>query len=328
MAKNVTSTKEVKMFRRDFTKSNKEYFKKNKFLLIGFAAFLLIGVIIFSIFGMNGNFEVKGCYEFNATVTENHKKDFNDYRKDIGEIINSYNGNFDTMLIMGEGDNTQFVVRYTKTIDDKDIVEINKLVAEELDINVEDISEHVKVKPVIKNTDYLYAAVAILLLIVIATIFAYVRYNGASAITIMLACLLGTLSFMSIGAILRLTIGMSYLAMLTILNMLIIYSTISTFEDMHKSKWMAARDFATAIKSSIKSSMFRFIFVAFALLIIGIVLIMFAPANIKYVSLNVMFMSVVFLAVALYIVPFVWSVFITRTRLRDYKIKAEKSETK
>ena len=44
------------MLKRDFTKSNKDYFLKNKILLICVAAFLLIGILVASIFGMNGNF--------------------------------------------------------------------------------------------------------------------------------------------------------------------------------------------------------------------------------------------------------------------------------
>jgi hypothetical protein len=39
-------------------------------------------------------------------------------------------------------------------------------------------------------------------------------------------------------------------------------------------------------------------------------------------------MAVILLAVALYVIPFVWSVFITRCRQREYKIKPTSVETK
>ena len=46
------------MLKRDFTKSNKNYFAKNKFILISIAVFLLVGILIASIFGFNQNFEL------------------------------------------------------------------------------------------------------------------------------------------------------------------------------------------------------------------------------------------------------------------------------
>ena len=70
MAKNATSTKEVKMLNRDFTKSNKNYFSKNKIWLISLITFLVVGILVAVIFGMNTNFELKGHYEFTVNVTE------------------------------------------------------------------------------------------------------------------------------------------------------------------------------------------------------------------------------------------------------------------
>ena len=316
------------MLNKDFTKSNKEYFKSNRNILIAIGVFLLVGIIIFAIFGMNGNFELKGYNEFSITVNESYEDKFVKYRGDVGEIINSYDGHFDTMSIYGEGDDTKYVVRYSKSLKDEEISEINKLVAEKLGVDVSRVSAHTHVNPIVKNTDYLYTTAAILLLIVIATIFSYARYNGASSITMLLACLLGTLGYMAIGTLLRIVVGMSYLAMLVILNMLIVYVTISLFESMHKSSWLTARDFGSAIKSAIKESKFRLTLLSIALMLIGVMFVLIAPSPIKYISLNVMFMAVILLAVALYVVPFVWSVFITRTKLRDYKVKTSNVETK
>ena len=63
------------MLRRDFTKSNKEYFRQNRVALISVALFLIIGIIVFTFFGMNGNFEIKGYTEFTVTVGESKAED-------------------------------------------------------------------------------------------------------------------------------------------------------------------------------------------------------------------------------------------------------------
>ena len=52
------------MLKRDFAKSNKEYFSKNKVTLISVALFLIVGIIIWSIFGLNTNFEMSNHNEF------------------------------------------------------------------------------------------------------------------------------------------------------------------------------------------------------------------------------------------------------------------------
>ena len=315
------------MLKRDFTQSNKEYFKKNKNILIAVAVFLIVGILIFAIFGMNGNFEVNGYNEFSITVTESTAEKYNTHQREIGDIVNSYNGKFDTVLIYGEGDNTQYLVRYLKDVSDANIIEINKLVAEKLDVDVTAVSTHTHVNGVVKDTNYVYTALSILLIMVIATIFCYARYNGASAMSIIIANLLGTLAFISIGAILRLSIGMSYFAMLVILNMLITYLAINLFETMHKSSWLLSGDYGSAINTALKASKFRMSVLGIGLMAIGLLFVLFASSTIKYVALNIMFMAVILLAVGLYVIPFVWSVFITRCRRREYKIKTSAIET-
>ena len=202
------------MLRRDFNKSNKEYFLKNKNILISIAAFLIIGILLFAIIGMNGNFEIKGYNEFQVTVNEDIADNYSKYKNRIISIVNSYNGKFDNVLVSGEGDDTKFVVRYLNDIDSTKELEINKLIAEEININVDSVSEHVHVEGALQNKDIVYTVVSILLIILIASIFAYARYNGASAMAIIISNLLGTIGFISIGSILRLSIGMSYQTLL------------------------------------------------------------------------------------------------------------------
>lgn len=316
------------MLRRDFTKSNKEYLNKNKVVIMAVAAFLLLGLIVGLIFGMNGNFEVKGYNEFSVTITENKVGNYSEYSQEISKIVNSYDAKFDTVSISGEGDNTQLVVRYLNEVSNANEIEINVAIAKKLDVDYEKISEHTYVKPILQKTDVIFTAVAILVVVLGATILAYVRYNGASAMAMIIGCLLGTFGFMSIGAILRLSIGMSYLAMLVILNLLIMYFAINIFEGMHKSSWLMSEDYAKAMDTSLKASKFRLSVMSVAVMLIGILFVVLAPVAIKYIALNIMFMAVVLLAVSWYVIPFIWSVFITRCRKREYKVKASGVETK
>ena len=309
------------MLRRDFTKTNKEYFKKNRVVLISITLFLIVGILMFALLGMNGNFEIKGYNEFSVTVSEETTSNYSSHKSEISSVINSYNGKFDTILVYGEGDSTKYVIRYLNDINEASILEINELIAEEVDVDIDAVSEHIHVEGTLENKDYVYTAASILLVVVLATIFAYARYNGASALAMMFACLLGTIGFISFGSILRLSIGMSYFAMLVILNLLIVYLAISLFESMHKSSWLVSRDFETAIQTAIKNSKFRIGLISAGLIVIGLLFVLLAPLSIKYVAVNLMFIAVTLLAVVLYLIPFVWSVFITKCRIRDYKIK-------
>ena len=156
--------------------------------------------------------------------------------------------------------------------------------------------------------------------------FAYFRYNGASALAIIISCALGTLAFMSIGAILRLSIGMSYFALLAILNLMIIYFACDIFENMHKEAWLGNKEYQKALDSAMKTSHSRQLFTTIAIMAIGMLLVLFATTPIKYVSINILFMAVVLLATIWYVVPFVWSVFVTLCKVKVYKVKATKVE--
>ena len=316
------------MLNRDFSKSNKEYFKQNRVVLIAIGVLLLVGILVFAICGMNGNFEIHGYNEFSVIVSEAKTEDYSKHKDAIGNIVNSYNGRFDNVIIYGEGDDTKYVVRYLDDIQSESVLEINSLIAEELSVDIDSVSSHIHVGPTVKGTHYLFTAVSILLLIVIATIFAYIRYNGASALAIIIGCLLGTLGYMAIGSILQLCVGMSYLAMLVILNMLIIYAGVSLFETMHKSSWLVSGDYSEAMKVAIKRSRFALAVMSIAIMAIGLLFVLIAPLTIKYTALNIMFMSVTLLATGWYVIPFMWNVFITYCRKREYKIKPSANEKK
>ena len=218
------------------------------------------------------------------------------------------------MSTLGQGDNTILVVRYLNNLSDVQETEINQDVASKIEIDVVKISEHTHVNPIVTNKDYIFTAVAIMLLVVIATIFAYVRYNGASAITTLFASLFGTLGLIACTTILRLSVGLNYFAMLVALNLIIIYSAFSIFENIRENSFLVENNYQEAIENAMKKSKFRLCFLSIAIMVIGVMFVLVAPATLKLTSLNIMFMSVVCLAVSSYVVPFVWSLFITYSR--------------
>lgn len=308
---------------RDFKKSNRDYFSKNKIAIIVFAVFLIVGIVFGAVLGFKTNFEFTGYTEFSVRVGSEYNENVID---EISNIVNSYGGDFDTASVYDQGDDTRIVIRYTNDLADDKKSEISTAIVTRLSLTESDISEQVRVSPTIKSMDYVYTACAILLLIVVATIFAYFRYNGASAISVILSTVLGTLAFMSLGTILRLTIGASYFAMLVALNMLIIYANFTIFEEIRATSWLQNEDYESALSAGMKSSKFRLCAISIAILIVGLLFAIFTPSAIKYVALNVMFIAVVVLFVALYIVPFVWSVFITHCKKPKLSIKVSSGD--
>ena len=322
MAKSVTSTKEGKMLNRDFTKSNKDYFNKNKIVLIVLALFLVVCILLACTVKLRGNFELAGYNEFSVKIGSETK--VNTASKKVEQVVKSYNSGFDTILVYGEGDDTQLVVRYLKDLSADEKTEIATKVAEKLGIGVENVSEHNHVAAVVKNTDYIFASVAILLLVALASLFAFIRYNGASALAVIISCLIGSAGFVSICAILRLTVGMSIFTIMIVLNLLIVYGCLNVFESMRKDSWLEAGDYANAIKTAMNQSKFRMNALAIAVFAFGLLFVFIAPSALKYVALNLMFVAVVELAVCLFVLPFVWSACITHCKKRVKKVKQAK----
>lgn len=307
------------MLNRDFSKSNKDYLNKNKFMLIGVAVFLVLGLILGLIFGFNANFEIKGYNEFTIKAKESLVVEYKNINE-ITSILNDKGGNCDLVLTSKNGDNSKFVVRYLNDLSEENVVEVNKLISEKLEIETDAISEHLKAKPIAKANDYIFTAVAILVLLVAACIFAYFRYNIASAMTVVISSVFGTAAFMCLGIILRLPIGMSYFGMLVILNMLVVFANFDIFENMRKTSWLNSGDYKSAIDSALKDSKFRICAISIALMVMAVLFVLTA-STIKYVALNLLFIPVVFALVAFYAIPFVWSVFITIFKKRKYTVK-------
>lgn len=325
MARNVTSIKEVKMLRRDFNKPVKDYINKNKIWLIALVAILLVGLVVGIVLGFDTNYEISGYNEFSISINSDQRNKFNSYANSVEGLVNGFGGECDTISLYGEGDNSKIIVRYTNSLSANNVAELNNDIADELNISIDLISQHEKVAPQVKNTDYVYTVSAVLILIVIASLFAYFRYNGASAVCIILACIFGTAGFLAISSILRITIGLSYFAMIVLLNMMIIYFAIDIFERMRSGSYLGTGDYASAIDEAMKSSRFKMCVISIAILLIGLLFVITAPTAIKFLSLSIMFLAVVLLAVVCYIIPFIWNILIPHCK-RAYKVKSTVKE--
>lgn len=308
---------------RDFTKPNKDYLFKNRIGIICVSVFLIIGIIILSIFGMNGNFEFKGYNEFSIKAGADTTK-YSEIVNTAKEIVNSYDANYTGYSIFGEGENAEIVITYSKNISEENQFKVNQDIENELSVSVTD---HTFVKGTVKNSDYIYTATAILVVLLAATIFAYFRYNGASAVSLVFSCVLATLAYLSVGAILRLSVGLSYFAMLVALNALVMFLAFNIFESIRNSSLLGNKNYADALKSAIKDTKLRISLICTAVLIAGLLFVIAAPLALKYVSLNIMFIAVVALATAWYVVPFFWSIFITNPKNKTFKVKVTKEDT-
>ena len=326
MAKNAISTKEVKMLsNRDFSKSNKTFFGKNKFAILTLVIILLAGLICGLIFGFNGNFEFKGYNEFSIAVGDLETKTVSKWEDKATDVVNKFGGDVYSVTIEGEGSNAKIVVHYNKTLKLSTQNEINNELATKLGVDESAISEHNHVGSSVQSKDYLFTAVAIVLVVTIATIFALFRYDSACAISLLLSCGIGSLLFMSFSTILRLQIGLSYFAMLFIVNLLVVYCSMLIFEHIRDTNWLQSKEYATALNSALKDTRTRMLFISLALFVIGLVFAIVAPTSIKFVSLNIMFMAVALLAIIWYILPFCWSVLIPHANIRRFKTKTKKS---
>ncbi len=307
------------MINRDFSKSNTEYIKKNKIPLISVAIFLIVGLVMALVFGFNGNFELKGYNEFGVTIGTISKAERNDVIDDVKKIINAENGEYDSYSIVGEGSNTEIIFRYSNDLSQETQAKINAEISEELNIEGLLISTHTEVGASVRAEDYIFAATAILIILLIASLFAIFRYNLASAISLIVTSVIATLGFMSFASILRLSIGLSYFGMLVALNVLIVYFAFNIFETIRKESWLKSNEYAEAIKSGLNHNRFRFNFIAIAMVVVGLLFVIIATPTIKYISINIMFMAVSVLAASCYVLPFVWSMLIGYNKLKYSK---------
>ncbi len=307
---------------RDFSKSVKSYFGQNRIFITLLVGLLVIGAIVLGFFGMNGNFEFTGYYEFYVYVGSETSDYYTEFASEISDLVDAQGGEYYSYSIYDEGDDTRLVIKYLNKLTTTELSDLGSDISTKLysivgsnfdagdNTTIFTISEQSYVSGTVRAVDYLYCAVVIVLIMIVSAFFAKFRYNTASAFTIILSCLLGTLSYLALTAILRLSVGISYFAMLVILNALIVYFAFDFFENIHETTWLNVNDYASAYKHGMQSSRFKNCFLAIAVEIIGLLFVIFGTSAIKTIALNIMFLAVALLFVSLYIMPFCWSMFI------------------
>ena len=312
------------MINRDFTKSNKHYINRNKFVLIAISAILVIGAIMLCVFGFKGGADISGYNTFSINVGSTYKLEkLDDYTQDINECLSKQDAELYSVQITGEGDLTTLVVKYRGDV--KDVDKLNADISDELEVPLFTISEQSKVGASVTGKDYIYTVAGGLIILAIAMIFIAFRYNLACAMTAFASSLLGVMLLMAITAIFRLTINSSFLTINIITMLLILGECFMVFDSLEKerAKLQDKNDRSTQLIKALKANSFRQKFMYGAIFAICLVFVILMPSTIKQASLIMLFATVVTLFVAVYVIPFDWC--LTITQVSD-KIKVKKEK--
>ncbi len=314
------------MLKRDFTKSNLKYIKSNAIAISVVSAVLVLAIIVGIFFGFNLNFEMKGYNEFSVNIVDNQTTNVKKHIAEIGNIVNSYGGKYDSTQIQGQGDNTVLVVRYSNDINDDVQIEINQKIAEKLEIDVTKISGHTEVGSRLNSRDIIFTIAAILVLITIVALFTYFRYNICESVTSIITLLFANFGYLALVVILRLSIGMSFFAILFSVNVYTGFALISIFESIRSSNWLKASNYSKAIETAMKENKSRITAINIALLIFSVLMIIVVPDALKFIAVNIMFVPVICLASTLYILPFCWNFFVTIFKTKTYRVKSNEEK--
>ena len=319
------------MINRDFTKSNKHYINRNKFVLIAISAILVIGAIMLCVFGFKGGADISGYNTFSINMGSVYKlEELDDYTEDINECLSKQNAELYSVQVTGEGELTTLVVKYRGNV--KDEAKLNSAIAEDLEVSVSNISKSTKVSPSVTSKDYIYTIAGGLIILTIAMIFIAFRYNLACAMTSFATSLVGVMLLMALTGILRLTINSSFLAINIITMLLILGETFMVFDSLEKERAKVSdkNDRSTQLKNALKANSFRQKFMYGAIFAICLIFVILMPSTIKQASLIMLFALVVILFMTVYAIPFVWCLTITQVsdKIRVKKEKVVKAQQK
>ncbi len=319
------------MINRDFTKSNKHYINRNKFVLILLSAILVLGVVMLCVFGFKGGSDIRGYNTFSINIGSTYKADeLDDYTEDINECLSEQDAELYSVQVTGEGDLTTLVVKYRGKV--KDNAELNNSLSADLGVLASSISATTKVSPSVTSKDYIYTIAGGLIILTIAVIFIAFRYNLACAMTSFATSLLGVMLLMALTAIFRFTINSSFLAINIITMLLILGENFMVFDSLEKERGKLAdkNDRSTQLRNALKANSFRQKFMYGAIFAICLIFVVLMPSAIKQASLIMLFAIVVTLFVTVYAIPFVWCLTITQVsdKIRVKKEKVVKAQQK
>ena len=319
------------MINRDFTKSNKQYLLKNKFVLILISAILVLGIVMLCAFGFKGGPDVSGYNTFSIKMGTTYKADkLDDYTDDINTNLSEQGAELYSVQVTGEGSATTLIVKYRGEV--KDSFKLTSELSNDLIVNVSSISESSKVTPSVTNKDYIYTIAGGLIILAIAVIFIAFRYNLACAITAFTSSLLGVILLMALTVILRLTVNSSFLAINIITMLLVLGENFMLFDTLEKErvKLKDKNDRSTQLKNTLKANSFRQKFMYGAMFAVALIFVILTPSMIKQASLIMLFAIVATMFVTVYAIPFVWCLTITQVsdKIRVKKEKVVKAQQK
>ena len=317
------------MINRDFTKSNKQYIKQNKMILISLALILILGLVITCIFGFKGGTDIEGCNTFSINIgTEYDAEKLDTYTSNINTLLNEHKAELKSVQITGEGSETTLVVKYSGDI--KNIVNFNVDVSNTFNLTYLAVSQHSAIGASVTTKDYVYTIAAGLIILALASVYISIKYNLACAITAMAGSTLGVMLLLALTSLFRLTINSSFLAINIITLLLILAEGLIMFDSLEKerAKLKDKNERSAQLNNALQANAFRQKLTYGAIFAIALVAIILMPNTIKEASLIALFATVVTMFVTVYALPFVWCLTIGQVsdKIRVKKVENTKSK--
>lgn len=315
------------MLNRDFSKSKREYLKKNKALLIVLSLFIVVGIVMISVLGFNTNPEFSGGHVVDIKLTQEiSDKQLDKYEDKINSILADNNLSLYSVQLKGQGDNTVLEVKYTGKITEDKINKVNAGFVTELDDIVNDF-EHLEFSKVVSSSDYIYAIMTGLIILVLASIFVLIRHNIAYAISMMGASIFSVVGLMCVFGILRLEIGTSFLFILITSLIYTIYESLILFEKMRDVASLPENknDKSKHIVMGMKNTANRLQYTSLGLFFLGFVFVVFGTTLSRIIALGFMFAIILTLLSISIVLPFIYNLTIEKVTIKTRKVKSEKS---
>jgi len=316
------------MLNRDFTKSKREYLKKNRALLIVLAVFLVVGIVVTAILGFNATPDFTGGHVVDIHLTEDiSNKELDKYEQKINSVLAENNLSLYSVQLKGEGDYSVLEVKYTGKVTESKIDKVNAGFEKELD-NIVNEFEHLEFSGVVSSSDYIYAIMAGLIILVLASIFVMARHNIAYAISMLGAGAFSVVGLMCVFGLLRLEISMSFFFILTASLVYTIYESLILFEKMRDVASIPENknDKSAHIVQGMKNNANRLQYTSLGLFFLGFVFVVFGTTLSRAIALGFMFAVVLTLLSISIVLPFIYNLTIEKVTVKTRKVKAEKVE--
>lgn len=312
------------MLNRDFTKSSREYVKKNWLVLACVGVIILMGIIMMCAMGFNAGADLKGYNTFSVKVGSQYQENKSSaYIKNIKNTLVEFDSELYSVQLAGEGDSTRLVVKYRDCINNQ--AEFNAAIAEDLGLDASLVTEHTWVEKSVRSNDYIFAVTCGLIIVTCVAVYLAIRYNLACAITSIVSSFLSIALLLSLVAIFRLRIESSFLAINIITLLLVLCENVIVFDSLEKSREQLKdkNDRNAQLQSALTKNAFRQRFMYAGMFAVVLLFVIMASASIKQASLVLLFALVVVLFLTVYGLPFLWS--LTITQVSD-KIRAKKDK--